>query len=214
MPGTNNIQRILVLAPHPDDGEFGAGASLAKWIEEGKEVQYLAFSPCNKSLPKEFEPGTLYKELNNATAALGLKAGSVHTHDFPVRELPKYRQEILEGMVALNRSYKPDLVLCPNADDVHQDHHTIYKEAVRAFKFSSIIGYELPWNNLHFKTNFHVVVNEAQVLKKVAAVNCYESQGFRTYKDEKFLKSWANMRGIQVKSEYAEAFELIRWIDR
>ena len=33
----------LILAPHTDDGEFWAGGSIARWIEEGNNVYYVAF---------------------------------------------------------------------------------------------------------------------------------------------------------------------------
>ena len=39
------IQKALMLAPHPDDGEFSSGGTLKKLIEEGVEVFYVAFSP-------------------------------------------------------------------------------------------------------------------------------------------------------------------------
>ena len=31
-------RRVLVLAPHTDDGEFGAGGTIARWLSEGDEV--------------------------------------------------------------------------------------------------------------------------------------------------------------------------------
>ena len=51
---THNFKRILVLAPHTDDGEFGCGGSIARFIEEGKEVFYVAFSAAEKSVPSNF----------------------------------------------------------------------------------------------------------------------------------------------------------------
>ena len=45
----NNINKILILAPHTDDGEFGCGASIAKFIKEDKEVYYAAFSLAEES---------------------------------------------------------------------------------------------------------------------------------------------------------------------
>ena len=104
------------------------------------------------------------------------------------------------------------MVLLPNSDDVHQDHHTIYQEGVRAFKHSKLIGYELPWNNLEFTSNFHVKLERHHIKAKVQAVNEYKSQSFRKYKDEEFLFGLAQVRGIQVNAEFAEAFELIRWM--
>lgn len=209
----SDFNKIMVLAPHPDDGEFGAGASLARWIEEGKEVIYVAFSPCTQSVPEGFEKDVLFKELADANKILGIKDENRITFDFDVRYFPRDRQSILEAMVALNRKHKPDLVLTPLSTDIHQDHATIYEESIRAFKHCSILGYELPWNNITTTLNYHVNLSKEQVSKKVKAVNAYASQGIRNYKDEEFLFSWAKFRGIQSKFDLAESFELIRWFN-
>jgi LmbE family N-acetylglucosaminyl deacetylase len=203
---------ILVLAPHPDDGEFGAGGSLSRWASEGRTIHYVAFSPCIASLPEGSPMDLLHSELMNATSKLGIDSFNVHLADFPVRKFPAMRQEILEMMVKMNKEMKPDLVLVPNSKDIHQDHHTIYQEGLRAFKHSSIIGYELPWNSLDFKSNFHVRLTKEQVKKKYEAVCEYKSQTKRAYHDEAFLEGLARLRGTQVGTEFAEAFELIRWI--
>ena len=59
-----SLKTVLVLAPHPDDGEFGCGASVHKLTQAGVEVHYAAFSPCTISVPNDFEQDILYKELH------------------------------------------------------------------------------------------------------------------------------------------------------
>ena len=208
---TESINRIFVLAPHGDDGEFSCGGTLKKFTEEGKEVFYVVFSPCNKSMPEGYAENQLYEELGKAVSHLDIPAEKIIKFDFPVREFPKHRQEILEELVKLKREYKPDLVLLPNSKDIHQDHNTIYNEGVRAFKHSKILGYELPWNNLEFTSNFHVKLERSHIEAKMKAISEYKSQSFRTYMDEEFFFGLAKMRGIQINVEYAEAFELVRW---
>lgn len=205
------IQKALLLAPHPDDGEFSCGGTLKKLIEEGVEVFYLAFSPCTKSVPEGFDKDVLYKELRQAVQHLGIAEDHIITFNYDVREFPKFRQEILEDLIGIRKMIQPDLVLMPNSDDVHQDHHTIYEEGLRAFKASRLLGYELPWNNLHFKSNFHVKLEKEHIESKIEAIKEYKSQGFRTYYDDEFFFGLAKVRGIQVATPYAEAFEVIRW---
>lgn len=205
-------KRILCLAPHPDDIEFSCGASVNRLIEEGNQVWYAAFSPCNKSLPDGFEDNALYRELEKSTAILGLEKENLLTYQFPVREFPDHRQEILEELVKLKKEIQPDIVLMPNSEDVHQDHHQIYLEGVRAFKHSCLLGYELAWNNLSFTTNFHIKVKESHLDVKIRAIHCFSSQKQRVYSQDAFIKGQAKMRGVQVDADYAEAFECIRWI--
>ena len=59
-------ENILILAAHPDDGEFGCGASLHK-LSRKYEIHYAAFSPCIKSLPTGAKETILFEELKNAT---------------------------------------------------------------------------------------------------------------------------------------------------
>jgi hypothetical protein len=40
----------------------------------------------------------------------------------------------------------------------------------------------------------------------------YETQKFRTYVDDEFIKGLARVRGAQIAAQYAEAFELLRII--
>ncbi len=205
------IDKVLVLAPHGDDGEFSSGGSLKRFTEEGVEVFYAVFSPCNKSLPEGYLKNQLYEELEKAVAHLDIPADHIIKYDFPVREFPKHRQEILEKLVELKKKIQPNLVLLPNAEDIHQDHHTIYKEGIRAFKHHKILGYELPWNNFTFTNSFHITLNRSHIEAKMKAISEYKSQAFRPYMDEEFFYGLAKMRGTQINVEYAEGFELIRW---
>ena len=108
--------------------------------------------------------------------------------------------------------FQPDLVLLPNSLDIHQDHHTIYQEGLRAFKHTRMLGYELPWNNLNFTNNCHIRLEREHIQAKMDALQCYQSQNFRNYMDPEYFFGLAKTRGIQINSNYAEAFELIRWI--
>ncbi len=203
--------KILALAPHPDDIELSCGASLNKLISEGNEVYYVVFSPCLVSLPEGFEENTLYTELENAAKVIGIPSQNIIKFNFPVREFPRYRQEILEELVKIGRNLNPDLVFLPNSNDLHQDHKTIFEEGMRAFKRKKILGYELLWNNDNFRSNFFIKLTKEQIETKKRALKEFKSQSFRGYFDDEFLFGLARVRGVQCGSEYAEAFELIRW---
>ena len=207
-----DFQKILVLAPHTDDGEFGCGGSINKWLGEGKEVYYAAFSTARKSVPKGMPENILEKEVREATQVLGIPTSNLILFDYPVREFPSYRQKLLEDMVGLGNKLNPELVLLPSTNDTHQDHQTISQEGFRAFKKTSMIGYEMPYNNLNFSTNMFVVLEEANVSKKIEALKCYKSQASKIYATSDFITSLAGVRGTQIGVKYAEAFEMIRWV--
>ncbi|MFL5808787.1 MAG: PIG-L deacetylase family protein [Flavisolibacter sp.] len=201
-----NTKNIFVLAPHTDDGEWGCGASIAKYIAEGKMVTYVAFSTCAQSLPSNLPTDTLLNECKEATHALGIR--DLRFFDFQVRYFPSVRQEILEALVKLNDEYHPDTVLLPAQNDKHQDHRVIFAEGCRAFKNSNILGYELPWNNTRFQPTYFETVTEDHLAAKQDALKKYKSQMHRKYMNDELVRSVAKLRGIQCGADLAEAFEI------
>ena len=206
------FETILILAPHTDDGELGCGGTIHKLTQLGKKVIYVAFSTCEESVPEGFAPDVLTHEVKAATKELGITSESLIIFDYRVRHFPAHRQEILEDLVKLNREYKPDLVFCPSSFDIHQDHGTISMEAKRAFKNTTLLGYEFIWNNFQFSSQCFIELNENDIAKKVAAMEQYKSQSKRLYAKDKLIRGVANYRGLQAGVEYAEAFEVIRLI--
>jgi LmbE family N-acetylglucosaminyl deacetylase len=206
------FERILVLAPHTDDGEIGCGGTIVRFLEEGKSVHYVAFSTARTSVRPEFPDNILEIEVREATRVLGIPPENLIVFDFPVRHFPEHRQAILQTLVDLRQQLNPDLVLVPSPHDIHQDHQVIASEGLRAFKRHTILGYEEPWNNIVFETRCFVTLEQRQVAKKIKALHCYKSQGHRAYLDEEFVWSLARTRGTQIEGGYAEAFEILRWV--
>lgn len=207
-----NPEKILVLAPHTDDGELGCGGAIAKFCAEGRQVYYAAFCLCSKSLPESVPANTLELECRKATSLLGIPSSNLVLFNYEVRTLPRSRQEILEELLQLQSQINPDMVLLPAASDIHQDHQVIHQEGLRAFKNVTFAGYELPWNNYSFHTNFFIRLNESEINKKVDALRSYQSQSHRNYMQEDFIRSLAKVRGVQANAAYAEAFEIYKWI--
>lgn len=206
------IDNVLVLAPHTDDGELGCGGTIAKLLEQGKQVFYVAFSTCKESVPKGLPEWTLKDELGKATAALGIPREHVFVQDYQVRHFPENRQAILDDLICLGREIKPDLILMPSPHDIHQDHSTIAQEAMRAFKRVCILGYELPWNNYTFNNQTFSRLEREHLETKIRALSCYESQGFRDYFQRDYLEGISRAHGVQIGCMYAEVFETVRWI--
>ncbi|MDX1477004.1 MAG: PIG-L deacetylase family protein [Saprospiraceae bacterium] len=207
-----HIEKALVLAPHTDDGELGCGATIARLIAEGTHVYYAAFSTADQSVPSGFPPNQLEIEVREATQILGIPEDNLRIYQFEVRKLNYVRQEVLELLIALREEIRPDLVFLPSSKDIHQDHLTVYHEGIRAFKFVSILGYELIWNNLSFSTDCFIEVDEAALDKKLQALHAYRTQHGKSYMAPEFIRSMATVRGTQIGVRYAEAFEVIRWI--
>lgn len=206
------MSRVLVLAPHTDDGELGCGGTISKLLRTGNEVYYVAFSTCRESVPNGYRENILKEELSKATSLLGIQSKNLRILDYKVRHFPEARQEILDDMIAIGKEINPTLVFIPSPHDIHQDHSTIAQEAMRAFKKTCLLGYELPWNNYTFNNQTFSVLEELDVQNKVKALGCYESQSFRNYFQEEYLLGMCRAHGIQIGHEYAEVFETVRWV--
>ena len=203
---------ILILAPHTDDGEFGCGGTIARYVGQGARVIYVAFSAAEQSVLPHLPRDILRTEVRKATSALGVADQDCLVLDFEVRRFSEFRQEILDKMIEFNRCFQPDIVFLPSVNDTHQDHQTIAQEGFRAFKRTTMLGYEVPWNNLDFRTSCFVELSDKLLAKKIEAISMYGSQSHRDYASAEFIRSLALTRGVQIGTRYAEAFEVVRWV--
>jgi len=197
-----NFRNILVLSPHVDDGEAGAGGTIAKLIESGSRVTCLAF----------WGAGTLKEEFEDSMNVLGVEDFMVF--GFERRVMHAQRQDLLNLLYTYNAKNDVDLVFTSATSDTHQDHQTVTNEAVRAFTGRSILGYETPRNNSCFNKTLFTRLEKRHVEVKVKALLCYGSQ-VRLRPDrfnEEYLKSVVRCNGPHVGVEYAEAFEAIRLV--
>ena len=194
--------KILCLSPHTDDIEFSCGGSITRWIREGSEVYAVSFTAASAQ----------EEEFKESTEALGILKENTRLLQIPVRRFNEFRQQILDEMVVLERRIKPDLVLIPSSADTHQDHQVVREEGFRAFKRTSLLGYEMPQNNLSFPTNLFVKLDPLDIANKLVALRKYQSQASRPYITKEFIEGLALVRGMQAGCKYAEAYEVMRWM--
>ena len=194
-------KKALVLSPHTDDAELGCGGTIAKLIEEGWAVHVIYFSAVKTRFPQ------LVSEAENSAKILGM---SYEILDFNTRYFPRDRQEILQVLHDYSRKENYNLVFTPTTTDIHQDHGVVTTEAKRVFRKCTLLGYELPWNNLDISLNCFIPLEKRHVVKKINALECYNTQKKHPYFDKEFLESVVKMRGVQLSAPFAEGFETIK----
>ena len=211
-----SLGTVLVLSPHTDDAELGGGGVISKLLEEGTELYWAVFSIAEDSVPDGMPKDTLKKEFLEVAKSVEIKETNLFVGNIRVRRFDEKRQDILEKLVEYRNEIQPDLVVAPSTLDQHQDHQVVARETVRAFKnYCSIIGYEMPWNMLSARLNLFVSLEERHIKMKWEMLKNYHSQiegKKRGYFSENFIFGLARVRGVQCNSEYAEAFEVVRWI--
>lgn len=208
-------ERVLAIGAHTDDIELGCAGLLSRLRREGSEVSVIVFSRAEDSLPEGAAPDTLERECGRAMAHLGLGSDSVIIKRFPVRRLHEFRQPILEDLVAINRRLNPQLVLTMSARDTHQDHEVVHSESIRAFRSSTILGYEIPWNQQESAGQLLAELAPEDLDTKSAMMAEYKSQNAlgRRYMDGNYAETAASFHGYRSQMALAEAYEVIamRW---
>src|SRR3546814_14252365 len=72
------------------------------------------------------------------------------------------------------------------------------------FKRTTILGYEIPWNNFDFSYGAYIALEQRHVERKCAALACYASQQHRRYADPEYVRHLARVHGVKVNRERSE----------
>ncbi len=223
---TESLDRVLVIAAHPDDPEFGAGATIAKWALAGKEITYLLLTSGDKgSHDPNMRPGQLatMRESEQRAAAheLGIKEVIFLRHPDGVLE---YNVELRRQVTHIIRKLKPHIVMAIDPwrhYQLHPDHRAAGFAALDAAWSArewhifgeQLVGDEEPWrikeiylfwteNADHFET----------VGKRVAALTHHASQvGTDHQRLDERMRERLRQVGEKYNCEYAEEFKLIKF---
>jgi LmbE family N-acetylglucosaminyl deacetylase len=198
---------ILAIGAHPDDIELGCGGTISAASKLGKRVIAVFMSKGEQSGNPEVRP----KESIEALALLGVK--EVYFGDFPDSEIPCSRLAIdfLEAFFVAN---KPDTVLTHTVNDIHQDHRQVGWLSVSAFRNAPrLLAYETPRVTQAFSPTYFVDITNC-VSDKWSALKCHFSQKTKRYITYESMVNLASFRGSQVSLPAAEAFEVVRYVER
>jgi LmbE family N-acetylglucosaminyl deacetylase len=226
----SNKYEIMVISAHPDDSEFGAAGSVAKWIREGKGVVYVICTSGDKGSDNpDISPQQLVKirekEQKDAAAVLGVsEVVPLGYPDQGLEDTPDFRKAIVKQI----RTYKPDMIvtLDPYRRYIwHRDHRitgqvvldAVYPYARDLLAYPDLIEEGLMPHKvkkiLFFGTedvNLHVDIGETFDLK-LEALRCHKSQieQLRIPDLEKWLRQRCRMMAEGSEFELAEAFHQV-----
>lgn len=145
IPALGKARKVLFVQPHPDDAEWGAGATIAALAARGTEVIYVtvtdgswgAYDP--KVEPSELAAGRRVEQAE-AAGILGVK--EIAWLDYPDGLVPAGGTPVLrEPLVNLIRSYKPDVVMGPDPwlpYEAHPDHYNTGLAVAAAVVFAGL----------------------------------------------------------------------------
>lgn len=200
-------KRVCFIGAHPDDIELGCGALIAHIVKH-TEVLCVTLSDNQKNPDLTHLVDEHYRSME----VLGVPLEKVVVKQFETRRFPHARQEILEYMVELKKTYKPDLVFVHTKADIHQDHQTVVDEGLRAFRGITVLGFDVLRSSYGFFPNFLVGVTDADVEKKINALAEYKTYRNKYYFDPAITRSTLIRHGALAERPYAEGFDILRII--
>jgi LmbE family N-acetylglucosaminyl deacetylase len=200
-------KKILFLGAHPDDIELGCGALLAN-ISERADILAVTLSDNQKNPALDKVVDEHYRSME----ILGVSPEQVVLGPFETRNFPRDRQEILEFLFDLNRKHRPDMVFVHTSADIHQDHSVTTMEALRAFRGTTVLGFDVMRSSYGFFPHFLIEVTQEDVEKKVEALLAYETYKDKYYFSPEIIRSTSVRHGSLAERPFAEGFDILRVI--
>jgi LmbE family N-acetylglucosaminyl deacetylase len=232
----SEIERVLCVAAHPDDLDFGAAGTVATMVKAGVTVTYALCTRGEQGgfddTPRDQMPAIREREQRAAAAELGV---------FDVRFLDGFRDGWLEpdhdlqrAIVRVIRQVRPDRMLVQSPERnwerigaSHPDHlaageasiRAVYPAARNAFAYPELLHQEglEPWTvrevwlMAHPVPDHHLDVTEV-FDRKLAALRAHASQTGHMPELEQLLRGWGEriaQRFDLPAGRLAEAFKVI-----
>lgn len=223
------MNKILIVVAHPDDEILGAGGTLIKHAENGDEVYCLILGEgaMSRSKADKLTLEKLHAETRKAGEVVSFK--EIFFADFPdnafdtvsllsiAKEVEKYLEKI-----------KPEIIYTHHSHDLNIDHRLVFQAVLTAsrpcnkncpaeiytFETLSSTEWQIKYEE-SFQPNVYIGI-EGSIDKKIMALKKYTSE-IRDYPHPRScegIKILAQYRGLESGLRYAEAFCLIRRIER
>tara|TARA_Y100000592_G_C5473525_1_gene320916 strand:+ start:575 stop:1198 length:624 start_codon:yes stop_codon:yes gene_type:complete len=203
----------LIISPHVDDEVLGCGGIL----DSSCFVVYCGLDESLISVDKNRPPiSTRMDELEKVVKITG------HRYNILKHQVNHYDEHLLIGDIEKTiNTYCPDEIYIPHPS-YNQDHRESYNASLVALRphdvnhfVKKVFVYEQPhvafWDNkdIPFKPNYFIPID---IEKKKKIYSLMKTQ-VRDFRSMRHVESLANLRGGMIRQEYAEAFQIMRWVD-
>ena len=230
-------QRMLIIAAHPDDEVLGMGASLHRFIHtQGHQVRVVIMGEGLTSRQQQRDPSLCQTQLQELHQQARAAANVLGIQELKQYQLPDNRFDSLDILDIIKiietemDDFQPDWLWTHHGGDTNQDHRICFDASIVACralpnqKLKGIISFEVPssteWQAFnspnYFRPNLFLSLSADDLLAKQNAMSCYESERreFPHPRSSLALETLAHYRGTMSGLNLAEAFMLIRMIER
>lgn len=232
MPLSDDLDRVLVVAPHADDEAMGCAGLMAKLAARGCSIHvlYMAVDGFHHyGLERETSFQERKEEIEAVTGLLGATYEIAYGDKGLIEKLDTLpRRELVDLFETTINAHRPDLLLLPYGVDYDQDHVATFgaafaaarpiPEAFGKYLVPHVMTYEMTKINWASEPMPRPVayceLSEDHLEAKFEAIRRYETQ-FRPSPHIRSLESvraLASIRGKEIGAEYAEAFAVLRTV--
>lgn len=223
------MRKVIVISAHPDDETLGAGGTLLKHVANGDEVSWLIVTNIseNQGFSKE-RVEARQNEIKIVAEKFGFK--NTYKLDYPTMTLTSSSLLTLVPKISdIFSKLQPEIIYTLNRSDAHSDHRVLFDAVMAGTKsfrhpyIKKILMYEcisetefapaLP--EKVFQPNYFVDISD-YFSKKVSIAEVYASEfGKHPFpRSIRNMEALATFRGAYAGVEYAEAFQLLKYIDK
>ena len=221
------MNKVLVIAPHPDDETLGCGGTLLKHKARGEKLFWLIVTQA-LDVNKWGEERIKKRALELEQVAKAYEFEDVIKFNIETTKVSEYPfSELVEKFDYALAKIKPDIVYIHNHSDVHTDHRISFEAFISASKtfkhpyIKKTIMYETlsetnfapALNKNVFIPNYYVDITEFLSDKiNIMKIHASEIKDHPFPRSEESIKALAILRGSEINVKYAEAFTLLKGI--
>lgn len=198
-------KKVCFIGAHPDDIELGCGAFIAHIVNQA-ELLCVTLSDNQKNPALK----NVLSELYDSMSVLGVARENIIVEKFETRRFPHARQEILEFLIDLKRTFQPEIVFVHTSADIHQDHVTATEETLRAFRGTTVLGFDVLRSSYGFFPKFLVRVDEKDVELKIRSLAEYKTYADKYYLEPGITRATLIRHGALAEQPFAEGFDILR----
>lgn len=223
------MSKVIIISAHPDDETLGAGGTLLRHKEHGDEINWLIVTDVfeNEGFSNE---RVLSRKLEIDMVSKLFSFNNVYKLGYPTMKLnDTILFDIVNKISNIFQKLEPEIIYVMNRSDAHSDHRIVFDAVMsctKSFRYPSVkkvLMYEclsetefaptLP--ERVFQPNYFVDISDF-IEKKIEIMKIFHSElGEHPFpRSVKNIKAIATFRGATAGVDSAEAFQLIKFIDK
>lgn len=223
------MKNVIIISAHPDDEILGAGGTLLKHFFNGDKIFWLITTDIfeEQGFTKE-RVRSRQNEIDEVSTRIGFE--KVFKLSYPTMSLSSSTiNKMVPEISKIFNEVKPEIIYCLNRSDAHSDHRVTFDAVMsctKSFRYpfiKQVLLYEcisetefapaLP--EKVFIPNYFIDISPFLQLK-LEIMEIYKSEvGEHPFpRSLRNMEALATYRGASVGVNYAEAFQLIKYIDK